>query len=43
MAGKGTLLAGKDTLFTEDSLLTWEDFGGLLSTRNDEARQEEIL
>lgn len=36
MAGKGTLLAGEDTL------LTWADFG-LVSTRTNEARQEEIL
>lgn len=36
MAGKGKLLAGEDTL------LTWADFG-LVSTRTNEARQEEIL
>jgi hypothetical protein len=44
MAGKGTLKAGKGTLLTgEDTSLTWANFGGLESTRTDEARQEETL
>jgi hypothetical protein len=35
-------LAGKSTL-REDTLLTWADFGGLVSTRTNETKQEDIL